>query len=427
MNSLSETYFAEAKKYIPGGVNSPVRAFSSVGLNPVYIDRGEGSRLFDVDGNEYIDYVGSWGPLILGHADKRIQETIQKTIARGTSFGANTEIEVRFARLISEIYPSMERIRMVNSGTEATMSAVRLARGYTGRDKIIKFEGCYHGHGDSFLIKAGSGVLTLGLPGSPGITRGTAADTLIAEYNNLDSVKELLLANKDEIAAVITEPVMGNAGLILPQEGFLKGLRELTETENTLLIFDEVITGFRLALGGAQQVYGIRPDLTCLGKIIGGGFPVGAFGGARRIMEHLAPEGPVYQAGTLAGNPVAMQAGYRTVQILRDENPYPALEEKGQALERGFKENQSKLGVSFAQNRAGSMFCRFFTGRNVEFYRDAMSADTKLFSRYFAQMLTRGIYMAPSQFETGFVSAAHSLQDIEKTIAADYDSLKAVI
>ncbi|TFG62387.1 MAG: glutamate-1-semialdehyde-2,1-aminomutase [Spirochaetales bacterium] len=427
MNSLSETYFAEAKKYIPGGVNSPVRAFSSVGLNPVYIDRGEGSRLFDVDGNEYIDYVGSWGPLILGHADKRIQETIQKTIARGTSFGANTEIEVRFARLISEIYPSMERIRMVNSGTEATMSAVRLARGYTGRDKIIKFEGCYHGHGDSFLIKAGSGVLTLGLPGSPGITRGTAADTLIAEYNNLDSVKELLLANKDEIAAVIIEPVMGNAGLILPQEGFLKGLRELTETENTLLIFDEVITGFRLALGGAQQVYGIRPDLTCLGKIIGGGFPVGAFGGARRIMEHLAPEGPVYQAGTLAGNPVAMQAGYRTVQILRDENPYPALEEKGQALERGFKENQSKLGVSFAQNRAGSMFCRFFTGRNVEFYRDAMSADTKLFSRYFAQMLTRGIYMAPSQFETGFVSAAHSLQDIKITIAADYDSLKAVI
>ncbi len=427
MNTKSAQLYESAKQYIPGGVNSPVRAFRSVGLDPVYIRQGEGSALFDVDGNKYVDYVCSWGPLILGHRDPRIQRVITEQSARGTSFGANTEIEVRFAQRITEIYPSIDRVRMVNSGTEATMSAVRLARGYTGRNRIIKFEGCYHGHGDSFLIKAGSGVLTLGIPGSPGITEGTARDTLVAEFNNLKSVEKLLDAHKGEVAAVILEPVMGNAGLIPPVDCFLRDVRRLTASREVLLIFDEVITGFRLGLGGAQEKYGIRPDLTCLGKIIGGGLPVGAFGGRKDIMAHLAPEGPVYQAGTLSGNPLALHAGFETVSILQKENPYPLLEERAQALEQGIRENLAKLKLSWTSNRTGSMLCFFFTDQEVTTYKKAMTADTALFSKYFAAMLKRGIYLAPSQFEISFVSTAHTETDIERTIGAHYDSLKEIL
>ena len=427
MNTKSAQLYESAKQYIPGGVNSPVRAFRSVGLDPVYIRQGEGSALFDVDGNKYVDYVCSWGPLILGHRDPRIQRVITEQSARGTSFGANTEIEVRFAQRITEIYPSIDRVRMVNSGTEATMSAVRLARGYTGRNRIIKFEGCYHGHGDSFLIKAGSGVLTLGIPGSPGITEGTARDTLVAEFNNLKSVEKLLDAHKGEVAAVILEPVMGNAGLIPPVDGFLQDVRRLTASREVLLIFDEVITGFRLGLGGAQEKYGIRPDLTCLGKIIGGGLPVGAFGGRKDIMAQLAPEGPVYQAGTLSGNPLALHAGFETVSILQKEDPYPLLEERAQALEQGIRENLAKLKLPWTSNRTGSMLCFFFTDREVDTYKKAMTADTALFSKYFAAMLKRGIYLAPSQFEISFVSTAHTEADIERTIGAHYDSLKEIL
>lgn len=422
----SETIFQEAKKIIPGGVNSPVRAFRSVGIDPVCIKSGKGSKITDADGRSYIDYVCSWGPLILGHSDPRIVERLKSAAETGTSFGANTEVEVEFAKLITDIYPSIDKVRMVNSGTEATMSAVRLARGYTGRDKIIKFEGCYHGHGDSFLIKAGSGLLTLGIPGSPGITEGTARDTLVAVFNNIESVKELLASNKNQIAAVILEPVMGNAGLIPPKSGFLKELREITAKEGTLLIFDEVITGFRVALGGAQELYGITPDLTTLGKIIGGGLPVGAFGGKKEIMDYLAPDGPVYQAGTLSGNPLAMALGLETVSILKNENPYPELEKRAEKLEDGINGNMKKLGISFTANRVGSMMCLFFTPGKVDSFASAMNSDTNLFTVYFKEMLKQGIYLAPSQFEVGFVSMAHSDGDIDKTIEANYQSLKAV-
>lgn len=426
MKTKSNALFASAKKHIPGGVNSPVRAFKSVGMSPIYIDRGKGSRVWDVDSNEYIDYLCSWGPLILGHADDRIVKVLNNTAAKGTSFGANTEIEVKFARLITEIFPSVEKVRMVSSGTEATMSAVRLARGYTKKSKIIKFEGCYHGHGDSFLIKAGSGVLTLGIPGSPGITDNTARDTLIAEFNNIGSVQELMMAHKGQIAAVILEPVMGNAGLIPPEVDFLKKIRDLTRNEHILLIFDEVITGFRVALGGAQQLYGIEADITCLGKIIGGGLPVGAFGGRTEIMDHLAPEGPVYQAGTLSGNPLAMAIGYETVSILKDENAHESLEQKGNLLVQGFKDNLQKLKLSFCVNRVGSMFCLFFTDREVKSYEAAMSVDTRLFQAYFSKMIESGIYIAPSPYEVAFLSTAHSQGDIERTIEANYLSLQHV-
>ncbi len=424
MNERSARLFEKANKYIPGGVNSPVRAFKSVNMNPLYIKSGKGSKIYDVDGNEYIDYVCSWGPLILGHCDERITRKIAEYAGCGTSFGANTEIEVEFAALISEIYPSIDMVRMVNSGTEATMSAVRLARGYSGRSKIMKFEGCYHGHGDSFLIKAGSGLLTLGIPGSPGITENTARDTLIAEFNNIESIKRLIRSNKDQVAAVIIEPIMGNAGVIPPEKNFLKDLREVTENEKVLLIFDEVITGFRVALGGAQELYDIRPDLTCLGKIIGGGLPVGAFGGKRNIMEHLAPLGPVYQAGTLAGNPIAMALGHETVSILKNENVYPDLEEKSRLLEQGIRENLEKTGFDFQLNRVGSMLSLFFTGRSVNDFDSALSSNAEAFSSYFAEMLKNGIYLAPSPFEASFLSTAHALSDIEKTIEANYNSLK---
>jgi glutamate-1-semialdehyde 2,1-aminomutase len=426
MNTKSEDLFKAAKEHIPGGVNSPVRAFKSVEMDPIYIARGKGSKVWDVDGNEYIDYLCSWGPLVLGHADDRIVKVLNEYAQKGTSFGANTEIEVKFARLITEIFPSIEKVRMVSSGTEAAMSAVRLARGYTKKSKIIKFEGCYHGHGDSFLIKAGSGVLTLGIPGSPGITENTASDTLIAEFNNIGSVEELVTANRGQIAAIILEPVMGNAGLIPPDIEFLKKLRTMTEEEDILLIFDEVITGFRVALGGAQQLYGIEADLTCLGKIIGGGLPVGAFGGRAEIMDHMAPDGPVYQAGTLSGNPLAMAIGYETVSILKKEKAHDDLEQKGALLVQGFEENMKDLGLSFTVNRVGSMFCLFFTDREVKSYEAAMSADTRLFQAYFSRMIENGIYIAPSPFEVAFLSTAHSQEDIERTVEANYLGLRHV-
>ncbi len=427
-NNLKEslTMFKRARKVIPGGVNSPVRAFKSVGMNPVYIQRGEGSKIFDVDGNEYIDYVCSWGPLILGHADSRILKKLAEYAKLGTSFGANTEIEIKLAELITEIYSSIELVRMVNSGTEAAMSAVRLARGCSGRSKIIKFEGCYHGHGDSFLIKAGSGLLTLGIPGSPGVTEHTAQDTLVARFNDIESVEKLIESNKSQVAAVIIEPVMGNAGVIPPDSDFLKNLRELTLAEDIILIFDEVITGFRVALGGAQALYGIDPDITCLGKIIGGGLPVGAFGGKRRYMEQLAPDGPVYQAGTLSGNPLAMAAGYETLSVLINDDVYPSLEKRSKLLEDGLKENMKKLHLNYSINRVGSMMSLFFTGHDVHDFDSAVVSDTGLFSHYFHKMLANGVYLAPSQFETSFVSAAHDDTDIEKTIEANYLSLKSL-
>jgi glutamate-1-semialdehyde 2,1-aminomutase len=425
--STSETLFARANKTIPGGVNSPVRAFGSVGIDPIYIQRGSGSRLYDVDGNEYIDYVGSWGPLILGHADARVVQAVTDSASSGTSFGANTEKEIEFAELIASLYPSIDLIRMVSSGTEATMSAVRLARGYTGRDKIIKFEGCYHGHGDSFLIKAGSGVLTLGIPGSPGITQATAADTLLAEYNNLDSVRSVFDAHPGEISALIVEPVMGNAGVIPPNGGFLQGLRELTAQHGTLLIFDEVITGFRVSLGGAQELYGIEPDLTCLGKIIGGGLPVGAFGGRKEIMEHLAPLGPVYQAGTLSGNPLAMAAGLATVKILRDEDVHERLEVLSSRLETGIRDVLMDLKLPYDLNRVGSMMCLFFTEVPVARFATAVTADTTAFDRYFEQMVRAGVNIAPSAFEASFVSAAHTEADIDRTVEIMRESLSATL
>jgi glutamate-1-semialdehyde 2,1-aminomutase len=412
------------QKYIPGGVNSPARAGSSVELEPIFMERGEGPHIYDADGNEYIDYVCSWGPLILGHAHPAVTAAVEEYLQRGTSFGTNTEVELEFAKLITELVPSVEQVRMVNSGTEATMSALRLARGYTGRSKVLKFEGCYHGHGDSFLIEAGSGVLTLGIPGSPGVTEATARDTLTARFNDIDSVKELLSANRGEVAAVILEPVMGNAGVIPPDQEFLRQLRELTRQEGALLIFDEVITGFRAALGGAQERYGVIPDLTCLGKIIGGGFPVGAFGGSAEIMGHLAPAGTVYQAGTLSGNPLAMAAGLTTLSLLRREDVHRRLEEKASALEEGIRENLSSLGLPYTLNRVGSMLSLFFREGPVRFYADARQADTRRFAAYFRAMIERGIYLAPSQFESAFLSDAHGEEEIEATLRAQYESLR---
>ena len=418
MYQKSSQLYSLAKQYIPGGVNSPVRAFKSVGMEPLFISRGKGSKIYDADGSEYIDYVASWGPLILGHAHPAIVDAVQKAAEHGTSFGAPTENEIILAKLITEIYPSIEKVRMVNSGTEAAMSAVRLARGFTKHDKIIKFDGCYHGHADSFLIKAGSGALTFGIPGNPGVTGGTAKDTLIAQYNNLDSVKALINVNPGQIAAVIVEPIAGNTGVIPPAPGFLEGLRKLTAENGILLIFDEVITGFRVSLGGAQELYGIKPDLTCLGKIIGGGLPVGAYGGRADIMAMVAPDGPVYQAGTLAGNPLAMSAGLATITILKNENPYPRLEKLSKMLEEGIKDASQKAGIPIQQTRVGSMFCTFFTETPVTDLKTALTSDTKRFAVYFRTMLENGIYIAPSQFEAGFISTAHTEEDIEKTIEA---------
>lgn len=422
--SKSIKLFEEGKKYIPGGVNSPVRAFKSVGGNPVFMARGEGSKLFDVDGNEYIDYIGSWGPHIFGHNPPFIKEAVLKALDNGSSFGAPTEMEVEMAKLITSLVPSIEMVRMVNSGTEATMSAVRVARGYTNREKIIKFEGCYHGHADFFLIKAGSGALTFGQPDSPGVTKGTANDTLIARYNDLDSVIELVKQNKGEIAALILEPVVGNMGVVIPTEDFMNGLREICTKEGIVFIFDEVMTGFRLAKGGAQEVFGITPDMTTFGKIIGGGLPVGAFGGKREIMEKLAPMGPVYQAGTLSGNPLAMAAGFAALTHIK-ENPgiYDLLEEKTDKLETGFRENLEKLGKEYRINRIGSMISMFFTEQPVYDLESAMKSDTALYAKFFHGMLDRGIYLPPAQFESWFLSTALTDDDIERTIKAHYEAL----
>jgi glutamate-1-semialdehyde 2,1-aminomutase len=420
----SQALYQEALKYIPGGVNSPVRAYKSVGGHPLYIDRAKGSRIFDADGREYIDYVCSWGPLILGHADQRIVDAVCRQAARGTSFGANTEIEVKLAKLITEIYPSIERVRMVSSGTEAAMSAVRLARAFTGKDKIVKFDGCYHGHSDSFLIRGGSGLLTLGISDSPGVTKASANDTLVAKFNDIGSVEKLIVSNKGQIAAIILEPILGNIGVIPPQQDFLAQLRRITQDTGIVLVFDEVITGFRVALGGAQQLHGIKPDLTCLGKIIGGGLPVGAFGGRADIMKLLAPEGPVYQAGTLSGNPVAMTAGYETISILKQTGTYETLEERSALLAEGLIANARRLGVECQLNRVGSMMSTFFTGKGVGDTDSARTADNAFFTKYFLRMLANGVYIAPSQFEASFVSLAHTGADIEKTVAAHYESLK---
>ncbi|NPA45442.1 MAG: glutamate-1-semialdehyde 2,1-aminomutase [Chlorobi bacterium] len=423
-NSIKE--FKTANKFIPGGVNSPVRAFKSVNLNPVYISHAKGAYVYDIDGNKYLDFVSSWGPLILGHAYPKVVEAIKKTAEKGTSYGAPTIIETKLAELITEMIPSVEIVRMVNSGTEATMSAIRLARAYTKKDKIIKFEGNYHGHADSFLIKAGSGAITLGLPDSPGVTKGTAKDTLIAKYNNINSVEKLFAENKDEIAAIIVEPVAGNMGVVPPNKNFLKELREITNKHNALLIFDEVITGFRLSKGGAQEYFGVMPDLTTLGKIIGGGLPVGAYGGKREIMENLAPAGSVYQAGTLSGNPLAMQAGYTMLTELNSNpNIYSELDRKAKKLEEGIKENLAKTGVKGIINRVGSMMTLFFTDEEVvNSYETAMKSNTETYAKYFKLSLEGGIYLAPSQFESAFISYAHTDEDIEKAIEANLNTLK---
>lgn len=418
--------FAEAQKSIPGGVNSPVRSFKSVGGNPPFIAKASGSKVTDIDGNEYIDYVGSWGPMILGHTHPEVVEAIQKTAALGASFGAPTLLETKMAELIIKMVPSIESVRMVNSGTEATMSALRLARGYTGHDMVIKFEGCYHGHNDSFLIEAGSGALTFGIPNTPGVTKGTAKDTLTAKFNDLPSVIQLFEKNKDQIAAVIIEPVTGNMGVITPEKEFIEGIRELCDNNKTVLIFDEVMTGFRLSKGGAQTILGVTPDLTTLGKIIGGGLPVGAYGGKLEIMNELAPKGPVYQAGTLSGNPLAMSAGLTTLKLLNEtENFYSDLDAKAALLEEGLQNNLKELNFKGLINRIGSMFTLFFTEEeSVKSFADVCKCDTNIFGQYFKIALDSGIYLAPSQFEAGFVSNAHSNKDIENTVKASYMALK---
>jgi glutamate-1-semialdehyde 2,1-aminomutase len=415
--STSAKLFEEAKKHIPGGVNSPVRAFKSVGRDPLYIARAKGAKMWDADGNEFIDYIGSWGPMIVGHAHPRVLKAIQAAAENGTSFGASSEREIDLARLIKKFVPSVEIVRMVNSGTEATMSAMRLARGFTGKDKIIKFEGCYHGHGDSFLIKAGSGVATLGLPDSPGVTQATAKDTLTARYNDIESVYKLVEQNKAQIAAIFIEPVGGNMGCVPARKEFLEKLRELCTNENILLIFDEVMTGFRLARGGAQEIYGIAPDLTTFGKIIGGGLPVGAYGGRGEIMQMIAPSGPVYQAGTLSGNPLAMAAGFETLKII-DETPdfYQKLEEKSALLADGILDAVREMNLNCTLNRVGSMLTLFFTDREVVDFDTAKLSDTQKFAGYFNSMLEGGVYLPPSQFEAWFVSAAHTREDLEKTV-----------
>ena len=421
----SDRLFEKATTLIPGGVNSPVRAFRSVGRNPLFIVSANGSKLRDADGNEFIDYVGSWGPMILGHAHPRVIEAVRRAALSGTSFGAPTELEVSIAERITQIMPSVEMVRMVNSGTEATMSAIRLARAFTGRELIVKFEGCYHGHGDSFLVKAGSGAMTLGVPDSPGVPSGVAAGTLNAAFNDIESVRALVDENKGRIAALIVEPIVGNMGCVPPGQGFLQSLRDLCTKEGIVLIFDEVMTGFRVARGGAQELYGIQPDLTTLGKIIGGGLPVGAYGGKREIMKMVAPSGPMYQAGTLSGNPLAMSAGFETLSILmQDADFYDRLERKSARLAARIGKNIEDLGLPLTQNRVGSMSTLFFSPNPVRDYRSALLADTKRFAVYFRAMLERGIYLAPSQFEAGFVSIAHTDEDIDRTIQANKEALQ---
>jgi glutamate-1-semialdehyde 2,1-aminomutase len=426
--STSQGLFEKAQKFIPGGVNSPVRAFRAVGGSPVFIKSAKGPYVYDEDGNEYIELINSWGPMILGHAHELIQKAVSDAIQNSFSFGAPTRREVEIAELIVSMMPSVEKVRMVNSGTEATMSAIRVARGFTGRDKIIKFEGCYHGHGDSFLIAAGSGAITHGSPDSPGVTKGVANDTLTAPYNDLEAVKLLVDANKNQIAALILEPVVGNMGCVLPEEGFLQGLRKICDEEGIVLIFDEVMTGFRLARGGAQERFGITPDLTTLGKIIGGGMPVGAYGGRAEIMNWVSPLGPVYQAGTLSGNPIAMAAGLTMLTYL-NEHPevYTQLEASGAKLTTGFKNSVEKLGLDYTVNHIGSMYTLFFTNQKVTDFPSAKSSDLPVFGRYFHAMLNQGIYMGPSQFESMFLSTALEDKHIDRIIEANENALKEAL
>jgi glutamate-1-semialdehyde 2,1-aminomutase len=422
----SKRLYEMAQSLIPGGVNSPVRAFKAVGLNPLFIKKAKGSRIYDVDGNSYIDYVLSWGPMILGHAHPRVVKALKKAVENGTSFGAPTPLEVELARLVLRVYPSMDKVRMVNSGTEATMSAIRVARGFTGRDKIIKFEGCYHGHADGLLVKAGSGATTFGVPDSPGVPKSCARNTITLPFNDAKALKRTIEKEGRSIACVIVEPVVGNIGCVLPRPGFLEALRKLTQRNDIVLIFDEVMTGFRVSFGGAQAYYGIDPDMTCLGKVIGGGLPVGAYGGKKEIMSLVSPDGPVYQAGTLSGNPLAMTAGIETIKELSKKGAYGHLEEKASLLESGLIDAAGRAGVSARFYRAGSMFCTYFTDREVYDYATAKTSDTVKFSKFFSGMLQRGVNLAPSQFEAGFMSLAHTEKDIENTIKAAYQALKDI-
>jgi glutamate-1-semialdehyde 2,1-aminomutase len=423
----SRTLFETAKKFIPGGVNSPVRAFKAVGGEPLFIKSAKGAILYDQDGNEYIELINSWGPMILGHAHEVIEKAVLEAVPGSLSFGAPSEKEVTIAELIVSMVPSIEKVRMVNSGTEATMSAIRLARGFTKRSKIIKFEGCYHGHGDSFLIAAGSGAITMGIPDSPGVTKGTAIDTLTAPFNDLGAVKKLVEDFTGEVAAIIVEPVAGNMGCVLPMEEFLPGLRKICDQEGIVLIFDEVMTGFRISKGGAQEYYNVNPDLTTLGKIIGGGMPVGAYGGRAEIMDFVSPQGPVYQAGTLSGNPIAMAAGYAMLSYL-NEHPeiFTYLNNITETISEGIRENLEKLDLNYVVNQMGSMFSIFFTDKIVYDFTTAKTSDTQLFGRYFLEMLEQGIYLAPSQYETLFVSTSITDEHVSKIIEANYNALKKI-
>ncbi len=424
----SQALFEKAQHSIPGGVNSPVRAFKAVGGNPVFIKSAKGACIYDEDGNEYIELINSWGPMILGHAHELVEQAVIEAVKSSPSFGAPTQREIEMAELIVEMVPSIEKVRMVNSGTEACMSAIRVARGYTGKNKIIKFEGCYHGHGDAFLIAAGSGAVTMGTPNSPGVTKGTAKDTLLAPYNDFEAVTTLVAANPNEIAAIIIEPVAGNMGLVTPKEGFLEGLRAICNKEGIVLIFDEVMTGFRLAKGGAQELLGVTPDMTTLGKIIGGGMPVGAYGGKKEIMDFVSPVGPVYQAGTLSGNPVAMAAGLALLKHL-NQNPqiYKQLNYITTMVVKGIQATLNKLEKNYTINQLGSMYSLFFTTNPVRNFEDAKTADLSLFGKYFQGMLHRGIYLAPSQFESLFLSTALSSEHIEKIIIANDETLREIL
>ena len=426
-HARSAALFDEARGLMPGGVNSPVRAFKGVGGTPVFVREGHGCRMTDVDGNEYIDYVGSWGPLIMGHAHPKVVEALKAAVEKGTSFGCPTEAENELARLVIDAVPSIEMVRMVNSGTEGVMSAVRVARGFTGRPRIIKMAGCYHGHGDSLLVRAGSGVATLGLPDSPGVTPGVAADTLTVPYNDVAAVREVLEQEGDRVAAVLVEPVAGNMGVVPPAPGYLQALRDLTRQYGIVLIFDEVMSGFRVALGGAQALYGVTPDLTVLGKVIGGGLPVAAYGGRRDIMEQVAPAGPVYQAGTLSGNPLAMAAGLATLRLIKEEGVYEALEAKSAQLAEGLGAAAREAGVPVYQTRVGSMQCLFFQEGPVTDYESARLSDTVRYGKYFHAMLEGGVYLAPSQFEAAFVGAAHGEADIDRTVEAARKVFKSLV
>lgn len=422
----SRDLFRKAKRIMPGGVNSPVRAFKAVGGSPLFIESAKGSKIYDIDGNEYIDYVLSWGPMILGHAHPRVVSALKKATEKGTSFGAPTPLEVELAAMIRKAYPSMDIVRMVNSGTEATMSAIRAARGFTGRDRIIKFEGCYHGHADGLLVKAGSGAATFGVPTSPGVPRDYARNTVTLPYNDLKAFKHICEKAGKKIACVILEPVVGNSGCIIPRPGYLEGLRRLTKKYGIVLIFDEVMTGFRVSYGGAQKAFKIKPDMTCLGKVIGGGLPVGAYGGNKEIMRRIAPDGPVYQAGTLSGNPLAMTAGIETLKILSKPETYKKLMSKSKALEEGLKDAAKRAGIKTKFYRAGTMFCTYFTDKDVFNFSDAAKTDMATFARFFRKMLERGVNLAPSGYEAGFMSLAHTTADINKTVRAAFESFKEI-